>query len=119
AARGSPDVGRCRGRVRFVQFLSHVSTTRRPSNSGTFYPTSAVELRCMVEVLLADASPPAGPPPKAIIAPHAGYDYSGAVTASAFARAAQGRGKVQRVVLLGPVHYVGTPGVGICAADAF
>jgi MEMO1 family protein len=96
-----------------------VSTTRRPSNSGTFYPTSAVELRCTVEVLIADATPTRGGKPKAIIAPHAGYEFSGAVAATAYARVAQRRGEIERVVLVGPVHYIGTPGIATCTADAF
>jgi MEMO1 family protein len=93
--------------------------TRRPANSGTFYPTSAVELRCTVEILLADARPPAGEAPKAIIAPHAGYAFSGAVAACAYARVAARSGRVRSVVLIGPAHYIGTRGVATSTAEAF
>ena len=56
-------------------------TVRPPAVAGTFYPGSAPELAQMVSALLAGAEPSARgkPAPKAIIAPHAGYIYSGAL----------------------------------------
>ena len=59
------------------------------------------------------------PLPKALIAPHAGYIYSGPVAASAYAQVAPLRGVVQRVVLLGPVHRVPVRGLALPGADAF
>jgi MEMO1 family protein len=94
-------------------------TTRRPSNSGTFYPTSAVELRCTVEILLADSPSTAGRVPKAIIAPHGDLASSGCVAAAAYARTIPARARIERVVLLGPVHYIDTAGIVTCTADAF
>ncbi len=94
-------------------------TTRRPSNSGTFYPTSAVELRCTVEVLLADAGLSDRRIPKAIIAPHGDFASSGPIAAAAYACAVPARTRIERVVLIGPVHYVGTHGIVTPAADAF
>ena len=89
--------------------------------AGTFYPGEASALAAEVAAYLAEARPgPNGAPaPKAIIAPHAGYMYSGAIAASIYARLAPLRGRVTRVVLAGPAHRVYVPGVAIPAADAF
>ena len=55
---------------------------RRPAVAGLFYPADPLQLRAMVEPML-DRVLPAGGLPKAIIVPHAGYIYSGAVAAAA------------------------------------
>jgi AmmeMemoRadiSam system protein B len=67
------------------------------------------------------SDPSAGPgsPPKAVIAPHAGYIYSGPIAASAYARLAPLAEIVQRVVLLGPAHRVGFRGLAASSARAF
>ena len=57
--------------------------------------------------------------PKAIIGPHAGYVYSGPVAARAYARLAAVRGKVSRVVLIGPSHYLAFRGLAVDASDAW
>lgn len=93
--------------------------TRRPANSGTFYPTSAVELRATIEVLLASARPQPGVRPEAIIAPHSGYAFSGPVAASAYAQVIHERGRVQRVVVVGPAHYVPLDGLALPDIEAF
>jgi len=79
-----------------------MQAVRPPAVAGVFYPADPVELRETVARLLAAAPP--GPPPKALIAPHAGYVYSGPIAASAFARVVDA--PYRRVVLLGPAHYV-------------
>ena len=60
---------------------------RQPAAAGHFYPEDPTELRRMVEELLESVSPvdqdADAPPPKAIIAPHAGYVYSGPTAAAA------------------------------------
>ena len=73
----------------------------------------------MVKNLLASAKTPDGPAPKAIIAPHAGYDYSGPVAASAYARLQPARDTIKRVVLIGPAHYAEFAGLATSSADAF
>ena len=55
--------------------------------AGAFYPGSSSQLRREVSTLLAGVAEIPKPPPKAIIAPHAGYIYSGIVAASAFVKA--------------------------------
>jgi len=78
----------------------NVETVRRPAVAGTFYPAEADVLGRTVDELVAAAPP--GPAPKALIVPHAGYIYSGAIAAAGFARIAGAR--ISRVVLVGPAH---------------
>ena len=82
-----------------VQGIEHaVTAIRSPAVAGTFYPADPDVLRRQIAGFLAEAdnAPPAGAaPPKAIIGPHAGYVYSGAVAARAYARLAAARGQDQ------------------------
>jgi AmmeMemoRadiSam system protein B len=57
--------------------------------------------------------------PKALIAPHAGYIYSGSVAAAAFATLSGWARSITRVVLIGPAHYVALRGIAIPTVDAF
>ncbi len=90
---------------------------RKPAVAGSFYPGGAAALADMVSALLADASTAAPaqalPPPKAIIVPHAGYIYSGATAARAYASLISVRQAIRRVVLLGPVHRVAVRGLAL------
>lgn len=86
--------------------------TRKPAVAGLFYPSEARALHAQLANLLA-AAPLSAPVPKAIIAPHAGYIYSGPVAASAYARLAPARTLIQRVVLLGPAHRVALRGLAL------
>ena len=93
---------------------------RAAAVAGSFYPAEAVRLRSDVQALLRAASDEAAQPaPKALIAPHAGYVYSGATAARAYARLAALRGTVTRVVLLGPAHRVHVRGIALPEAAAF
>lgn len=65
----------------------------------------------------ARAEETAGPRPKALIVPHAGYRYSGSTAALGYA-AIDPRG-ITRVVLLGPAHRVHVDGLARASADAF
>lgn len=91
---------------------------RRPAVAGAFYPADPQQLRAMVEGLLAAAGA-AGPVPKAIIAPHAGFIYSGPIAASAYARLRPAAGTITRVVLMGPSHRVAFRGLAVTSADAY
>jgi len=84
-----------------------------------FYPGNAEQLHEMVQQMLKDADDAGASPPKALIAPHAGYIYSGPVAASAYARLRQVRDTIERVVLLGPSHRVGFPGLATSSAELF
>lgn len=91
-------------------------TVRPAAVAGLFYPADPAVLRDTVERLLDRASTTAQPPPKALIAPHAGYEYSGPIAASAYARLKPASDRVARVVLLGPAHRV--PVAGLAATMA-
>jgi MEMO1 family protein len=86
--------------------------------AGQFYPGDRETLRTSVSRLLAAAPASAAPVPKALIAPHAGYIYSGRIAAEAFATLADAQA-VTRVVLIGPTHYVPVRGIAVPTADAF
>ena len=77
--------------------------------AGLFYPAEPARLRADVEAMLAAArrADDGGTAPAALIVPHAGYVYSGPTAALAWARAEARRGRVRRVVMLGPAHRVG------------
>ncbi len=90
-----------------------------PAVAGTFYPRSADHLRAEVDRLLGRATASSGPAPKAIIAPHAGYIYSGPIAAAAYARLGPIRDTVERVVLLGPAHRLPFRGCAVPSAHAF
>lgn len=94
---------------------------RPPAVAGTFYPAGPSELRSVVEHELAAAADrvPAGPAPKAVIVPHAGYVYSAPIAASAYARVWALRGRTDRVVVLGPAHRLAVWGVAAPSAGAF
>lgn len=95
----------------------------RPSAvAGRFYPAGAAALRAEVQRLLdaVDAgSDAAAPVPKMLVVPHAGYVYSGAVAAHAYARLARRRRQYRRVVLLGPAHHAALRGLALPEAAAF
>lgn len=82
-------------------------TTRPAALAGTgWYPGDAGALRRMVRQFLDGAKKPELPgEPVVIIAPHAGYRFSGAMAAAAF-KAVEGR-SFARVILLGPSHQMG------------
>jgi len=97
-------------------------TAIRPAAvAGSFYPGEASALAAAVAAYLAEAAPSSGHEraPKAIIAPHAGYVYSGAIAASIYARLAPLAGIVRRVVLCGPAHRVYVSGAAIPSTRAF
>ncbi len=54
-----------------------------------------------------------------MIAPHAGYTYSGKVAAAAYRLLAKACGKISRVVLLGPSHRVAFTGMAATSASVY
>ena len=97
---------------------------RAPAVSGAFYPDDAAALAAMVDSFLAAAKTTvaageASPHPKAIIAPHARYVYSGAVAGSAYAPLVVARDRIKRVVLIGPAHRVAVFGIAVPSVAAF
>jgi MEMO1 family protein len=80
-------------------------TVRPAAVAGRFYPDDPGLLRADIERLIDAAGPVSEPLAAAYIAPHAGYRYSGPVAAEVYARLAAHRGRVRRVVLVGPSHH--------------
>jgi AmmeMemoRadiSam system protein B len=96
-----------------------MKSIREPAVAGMFYPADPRQLQETVRGFLGAAKHGADEVPKAIVAPHAGYIYSGPVAASAYARLQDGAGTVSRVLLLGPSHRVAFRGLAYSAADTF
>lgn len=91
-----------------------MSSVRPPAVAGMFYPGDPGALRDAVDRLLGVA-PPGGQAGavRALIAPHAGYVYSGPVAGEAFRRLAGAGGRFGRVAVVGPSHHVAFSGVAI------
>ncbi len=95
-------------------------TIRPAAVAGMFYPDSAVVLKQTLIDLLAQSRPAKlSHLPKALIVPHAGYIYSGAVAASAYALLGELRSRIRRVVLLGPTHRVYVRGLALPESECF
>ena len=95
-------------------------TSIRPAAvAGRFYPASAHALDRMVDEFLSEAKPGKSRTPKAIIAPHAGYIFSGPIAGSSFRPWLEEAGKIRRVVLIGPSHYVYFDGLALPSATKF
>lgn len=90
---------------------------RPPAVAGLFYPRNPDALATSVDGYV-DAAAAGGRVPKAIIAPHAGYVYSGPIAGSAYARLKPARGTVRLVVLMGPSHTVFFHGLAATSAEA-
>lgn len=95
-----------------------MGTLRSPAVAGLFYPSDPQELRAMVGSFLqkVDIS---GEIPKALIAPHAGYVYSGPIAATVYAPLVRVRDILKRVILMGPSHRVSFTGVALSSASFF
>lgn len=97
------------------------TSVRPPAVAGLFYPGANRELAQNLAEMLGAAAhdAPERAAPKAIIAPHAGYIYSGPVAASVYALLAPARRRISRVVLLGPTHRVAVRGLALPGCRAF
>lgn len=91
---------------------------RQPLVAGSFYPADAKELRKSVDELLSRvALPGINDPVVAVIAPHAGYPYSGEVAAHSYS-VLKGR-KFQRVVVIAPSHFDGFRFISVYDGEAY
>ena len=94
-------------------------TNRPTAVADLFYPGDPVELENLTRSFLAEAPADHERPPKVLIAPHAGYVYSGSIAASAYRLLEPLREQIERVVLLGPAHRVYVDGMAIPSREAF
>jgi len=101
-----------------IRLTGQTTKVRPPAVAGLFYPLARNELEQMIRHYLdqADVDIPA---PKAIIAPHAGYIYSGPIAAEVYASLKQVRHCINKVILLGPAHRVYLEGMALPDATTF
>ena len=86
--------------------------------AGSFYPADPKALSATIDEMLARATPPPIIAPiLAVVAPHAGYQYSGPVAAYTYA-ALKGR-KFSRVVVIAPSHYEAFDFTSVYEGDAY
>ncbi len=99
------------------------SLVRAPAVAGMFYPSNPKELGATVQYYLAEAAKqfPGEPSraPKAIIAPHAGYVYSGLTASSVYNQLLPVKDKIKRVVMMGPCHRVAVRGLALPSSQSF
>ncbi|MCF1439676.1 MAG: AmmeMemoRadiSam system protein B, partial [Shewanella sp.] len=85
--------------------------------AGHFYHSEAAMLQAEIDGWL--DNPPPDPSIRAIIVPHAGYQFSGQVAARAYSYLKARCGQVRRVILTGPAHTLGFEGVALPSVDQF
>ena len=90
---------------------------KNPAVSGAFYPAEPGVLSKMVDEFY-ESVEWQGQPPKAIIAPHAGYIYSGIVAACAYKCLAD-MPYIKNIVLIGPSHFLPFSGIAYSDCDIF
>lgn len=86
--------------------------------AGMFYPGDAAELQQMINHYMHQVDRN-GSVPRALVAPHAGYIYSGQTAAYAYASLLPIRDQINRIVLLGPAHRVYVKGLALSSATHF
>lgn len=91
---------------------------RKSAVAGQFYPSDASDLRFKINKYLGEASKnELNGEIKAIIAPHAGYDFSALVAAYGF-KLLDGR-KVNTVIIIGNSHSTYFDGIAVDESDAW
>lgn len=87
--------------------------------AGLFYPENPRELTSLVNDELLQVNTNLEYSPLAVIVPHAGYIYSGAIAASVYKYIQTRSSIIKRVLLIGPSHRVGFHGMALSSADFF
>ncbi|MFH0989591.1 MAG: AmmeMemoRadiSam system protein B [bacterium] len=94
-------------------FLCSAQVDRKPAVAGQFYPGTADELTKTLKGLFSKAVPSKNlKNVVALIAPHAGYVYSGAVAAASYNQIEAGR-TYDNIFIIGVSHHVGFEGASI------
>jgi AmmeMemoRadiSam system protein B len=100
--------------------MGSLRSVRAPAVAGMFYPADPEALARAVDTLLSGAAAERGRAtgkPRILVAPHAGYVYSGAVAARAFALLDDGA--FDTVVLVGPSHVDAFDFTSVYEGDAY
>jgi AmmeMemoRadiSam system protein B len=97
-------------------------TVRQPVKAGSWYPGEADALRARIRQLASETADRQLDPQhgklRALIVPHAGYDYSGSTAAAGY-KLLKGK-KYRRVVVIGAAHYYNDmPGMSVLDVDAY
>jgi hypothetical protein len=87
--------------------------------AGRFYPDDPRDLEATVRACIGAGSRGDSAPPVALVAPHAGYVYSGPVAGSAYSLLVPRCAEVRRVVIVGPSHHVAFRGLALPESAAF
>jgi hypothetical protein len=95
------------------------SEVRRPAVAGAFYPREAQELKSTVEALLSETTERKLGGLCGVVAPHAGYPYSGPIAGEAFSLLARSSDGPDRILLIGPPHYMPVRGIVAPSSRAF
>jgi AmmeMemoRadiSam system protein B len=86
-----------------------------PVVAGQFYPGKLKELQKALDLFREEKAPTLPGEPVALLLPHAGYPYSGAVAALGYRALPKG---IETVVVTGPSHYVSFKGVSLFAGES-
>jgi len=93
------------------------NTDRKPAMAGLFYPAETEKLQEEVERLFKSAIPYKGDHVRAIIVPHAGYQFSGGVAASSFNQI-NGDTHYKRIFIIASSHHHKFRGASVwCGGD--
>lgn len=92
---------------------------RAPRMAGSWYPAGREACADVVEACLRKGRASPVPEPKVVVAPHAGFSYSGEIAGTAFKGLASRARRVRRVVLVGPAHRVAFKGLATTGSDAW
>ncbi|MFP4446154.1 MAG: AmmeMemoRadiSam system protein B [Desulfosudaceae bacterium] len=101
-----------------------VAAERPPAVAGSFYPQSPDKLRQLIGELTDRVEQSSIPLPenkqlRALIMPHAGYQYSGYTAAHAFISLKKDPDRYNKIIIMAPDHQAGFDGCGISDASAF
>lgn len=99
--------------------MNQYRALRKAVVAGQFYPGDPQRLQNMLtELISASSSQPAAGKPRALIVPHAGYQFSSRIAGAAYA-SLRDAAAIERVVVLAPSHRVPLRGVSVSTYDAF
>jgi MEMO1 family protein len=90
---------------------------RGPAVAGLFYPKAQSDLEKQIDEYLAEAKPQPVKNLHALVCPHAGYEFSGRIAASAYKQLV-GR-DFDTVIVLGPSHYARFQGAALSESEAY
>ena len=99
-----------------VNIRNQIMSVRRATHAGSWYSDSRNELNQQLSRWLSEVNVDHGPA-RAIISPHAGYQYCGSCAAFAYRQVDPGR--VRRVFILGPSHHVRLPGCALSTYEKY